>query len=330
MRSADAGRSAAPRLALSTMYRQRWSEAEGLAPFLLAARRLGVAAIELSHILPVEMLEGLLSADIQVTTLHHPCPRPPGWRDTDMLTAADPAARERAAAALSDTIATAQRLGAGTVVMHLGQLEDDDAETSRHLRFELEARQRAGLRHSKAYDTALARFHSWRDAREPAALERAWQGLQPLLAQAREGSIRLGLETGYHPHELPSPAGMAWLLGHAAAEGWAGTVGAWLDTGHVGAQDALGTARWAEWWAAVDGRWVGTHLHDHVGLRDHLLPGLGVLDFADLRPRLPQDAAVTLEVDWYFGEDEVAASLARLAAWGWPLVGWPRTVAHGP
>ncbi len=307
----------APVLALSTMYLQRWSEADGLEPFLATARRLGFAAIELSHILPSEMLRQLPDAELLVTTVHHPCPRPAGWRDAHSLTSADAVAREQAAAALSETIATAERLGATAVVLHLGQLEDDAFGTGRRLRFELEARQRAGRRETDAYGDVLRRFIAWRDALEPPTLERAWAGLRPLLEQARASGIRVGLETGYHPHELPSPAGMAQLLQVAAGEGWSDTVGAWLDTGHVGAQDALGTAPWSDWWTAVGGNWLGTHLHDHVGLRDHLVPGMGVLDFRDLRGRLPAGAAVTLEVDWYFGEDEVAESLTRLAQWGW-------------
>lgn len=309
---------ATPPLALSTMYLQRWPEDDGLAPFLAAARRMGFAAIELSHILPADRLQGLEDAHLPVSTLHHPCPRPPGWRDADALTSADEGARARAAAALAATIASAHRLGARTVVLHLGQLEDDAHETSRRLRFELEARQRAGNTGSAAYQLALRSFIAWRDERQPAALARAWSALQPLLDQARRSGIRLGLETGYHPHDLPTPAGMARLLGAAEAEGWRDTLGAWLDTGHAGAQDLLGTARWIDWWAAVDGRWVGVHLHDHQGLRDHLLPGMGVVDFSAIRGRLPLDAAATLEVDWYFSEDEVEQSLARLAGWGWP------------
>jgi len=308
---------ARPPLALSTMYLQRWPTDEGLAPFLAAAGRLGFSAIELSHILPESLLLGLERDPIRVSTLHHPCPRPPGWRDSDALTSTDAAARARAAAALAATIATAHRLGAGTVVLHLGQLEDDAQETCRRLRFELDARQRAGNQGSAAYQQALGRFLAWRDEREPAALGRAWSALQPHLDQARRWHIRLGLETGYHPHDLPSPAGMAQLLEAVEAEGWRGTLGAWLDTGHSGAQDLLGTALWADWWAAVDGRWMGVHLHDHQGLRDHLLPGMGVVDFHEVRGRLPLDAAATLEVDWYFGEDELAQSLVWLAGWGW-------------
>ena len=85
----------------------------------------------------------------------------------------------------------------------------------------------------------------------------------------------------------------------------------------MGAQVALGVATWEDWWSAVGSRWIGLHLHDHVGLRDHLLPGMGQLDLAALPERLGVLSAATLEVDWYFSEAEIAACLAGLRAIGW-------------
>lgn len=308
-----------PRLALSTMYAQRWPPAEGLAPFLAAARRLGFDRIELSHShSELELDEVERARDwMAVASVHHPCPRPSGWRDADCFTAAAPEARARAARTLAASLRTAERLGAGCVVLHLGLLPDDEAGTGRRLRFELEARQRAGQGGSPAYREALAQLLAWRAEQEPAALARAWEALQAPLAEALRLGLVVGLETGHSPLELPSPSGMAWLLDQAARALPGLRLGAWLDSGHVGAQVALRTATWDGWWSAVGGRWVGLHLHDHVGLRDHLLPGMGELDLAALAERLGPIDAATLEVDWYFGEAELAACLERLARLGW-------------
>lgn len=309
---------ALPPLALSTMVAQRWPATEGLAPFLALARRLGFSRIELSHILSQEALSTLRPMDQpQVATVHHPCPRPPGWRDAYALTSSDPAARQRAARALADSLRTAHRLGAQAVVLHLGPMPDDAEETGRRLAFELEARQRAGQGRNPAYRSALDALLAWRARREPEVLEHAWSELRPLLTEAARLDLRLGLETGYSPLELPSPQGMAWLLDQAAASSTPGCLGAWLDTGHVGAQVTLGVATWEAWWSAVGRRWVGVHLHDHVGLRDHLLPGMGQLDLPGLAQRLGAIVAATLEVDWYFSEAELADCLTHLAAQGW-------------
>jgi sugar phosphate isomerase/epimerase len=114
---------------------------------------------------------------------------------------------------------------------------------------------------------------------------------------------------------------MARLLGALSAE----PAGAWLDTGHIGAQAARGMAGFEDWWAAVGGRWLGAHFHDVVGLRDHLAPGAGSLDFEALGAALPPGILATLEVDWYLQAEEVLAGAghlrAALLAAGWPPLG---------
>lgn len=58
------------------------------------------------------------------------------------------------------------------------------------------------------------------------------------------------------------------------------------------------------------------HLHDTAGLRDHLLPGLGELDFGRIMASLPAQAVRTCELDWYFTAQEITTGAAYLASFG--------------
>jgi sugar phosphate isomerase/epimerase len=306
------------RLALSTMYFQRWVDQRDLAPFFDLGREIGFERFELSHILTPATVAAVDPRRVTIAAVHHPCPLPPGYNPSDQLTSADPQARQRAAAGLRATVETAARLGAPAVVVHLGAVEDSPEHTGRRLRFELESRYLAGqyaVGHSgmAAYSAAMDRLNDFLADREAAHIDRAIDALPPLLSLAQGHGVRIGLETGYHSHELPSPAGMRRLLDALDDP----ACGAWLDTGHVGAQANLGRVGWDDWFDAVGGRWIGVHLHDIIGLRDHLVPGMGALDFAALAWRVPADVIRTCEIDWYFAPDELRVGLDHLRATGW-------------
>ena len=163
---------------------------------------------------------------------------------------------------------------------------------------------------------------------EPAAIERAVGVLAGVVGDLRGAGVALGIETGYHAWELPTAGGMRRLLeGVELAEsravvGDAAVVGAWLDTGHVGVQENVGTATFEGWFGAVAGvgaRWVGVHWHDVVGVRDHLAVGTGtvagpLLGAVERRPVAASAWAgrsETCEFDHYLTDSEIAEG-ARL------------------
>lgn len=297
-----------PDLALSTMYFQRWPTATDLAPFFAAGHDMGFTAFELSHILAPETVAALPAGRERITVVHHPCPRPADYRGAQAFTAGEADERSRAAAALDGSIATAARLGAGVVVLHLGRVEDDAAGSLARLRFEVDSRCQAGQAATPAYAPAREALAEAVARAEPAHLERAAAALAGPAARARAAGIRLAIETGYHADELPTPVGMRHLLAATDRD----VVGAWLDTGHVGAQVARGLVTFDEWFAATRGRLLGAHYHDLVGLRDHLLPGMGGLDFPAITRQMPVGSLATLEVDWYFQPAEVTAGANHL------------------
>jgi sugar phosphate isomerase/epimerase len=295
-------------IALSTMYFQRWADQGDLAPFFAQGRDMGFDRFELSHVLSREAVERVDARAIRIAAVHHPCPAEPPLAPGDRLTAVHPAARGRAAHALHRTIDTAARVGAAAVVVHLGHIEDDAARTFWRLDFELTSRHRAGQTGTPRYARVCADLAAWLEANEDVPVRRAIDALDGVVAHAASAGVRIGLETGKHPHELPRPAGARRILDAFGTR----DLGAWLDTGHVGAQVNLGLVTFDAWFTAVGDRWVGAHCHDVVGLRDHLAPGAGHLDFAALLRHLPADVCLTCEVDWYLDPDEVRAGLQHV------------------
>ena len=78
-------------------------------------------------------------------------------------------------------------------------------------------------------------------------------------------------------------------------------VGYWHDTGHAQRQANLGYTPHEAWLRQLGGRLVGFHLHDCLGLRDHLIPGRGRVDFAMVVSYLRAETIPACEFD--YGEE---------------------------
>jgi sugar phosphate isomerase/epimerase len=287
------------------MYAQRlpgW----GIAPFVRLGREMGFERFELS---PIHSPTGLAEPGWQgshISSVHDPCPRTQADASVH-LASPDEQRRLAAVEALRASMTTAARLGARAVVVHLGKIEDDALSAAQ---FELRARYEAGLTTGNRYEAARRRVADCRAAGSTRHLDAARRSLDQALEMAARLDVRLGLETLSWPDGLPDVDEMELLLNAYGGS----PLGAWLDTGHVGALANLGVATFERWWQAVGQRWVGVHLHDVRGLRDHLVPGLGDLDFKQIARHLPDDCLRTLEVDWYFTPDEIGIGLQHLRA----------------
>jgi sugar phosphate isomerase/epimerase len=296
-------------IALSTMYLQRYSDRHDLPGFAALARELGFTGVELGHVVEAPALVTLTPGDASVPSVHHPCPAAAGGPSGASLAAEDTHARRKAEAGIRRSMDTAVRYGARAVVVHLGTADGDEGVATERLAFEAMSRFRAGQQGTVRYQRVLSDLKDARRRLDTAQVPRALGCLLRLAEDADRRGLTLAIETGFRPHDLPGPDGMRYVLEALATP----RVQAWLDTGHVGAQANLGLEAFEVWRRVVAGRWAGAHLHDVVGLRDHLVPGSGNVDFASAIEALPNDAVLTCEIDWYHDADEVRSGREHIA-----------------
>ncbi len=118
------------------------------------------------------------------------------------------------------------------------------------------------------------------------------KSLLELLELAEQLNVKLGLENRYHYMDIPIIDELEELLKLADSS----RLGFIYDVGHAQALGQLGFFPSEEWLNRYSDRIMGTHLHDVIGLTDHLAPGLGEIDFKSLSDRLPEDSFRTLEL----------------------------------
>jgi sugar phosphate isomerase/epimerase len=281
-----------------------------LADFAQAALELGFGGIEVSHIVTPEMIGGDDPATLAIRSVHYPAPTAlsPFGRPADaLLASADATARQWAVAQGRASIDFAAKAGATALCLHLGEVT-----MPLHLEWALRQRYLGGQRGASVYAKARAELEQARADRAEPALAAAQRSLDELADYARPRGVRLGIESRFHYHEIPIWRELDWLLRCSDPA----VVGFWYDLGHVQVLHNLGLHEQQAWLAAFAQRIVGVHFHDVVGLRDHLIPGLGELDYGAIAAFIPARAARTCEFDWYFSAEEVQQGACYLAANG--------------
>lgn len=293
-------------LALSTMWMQH--RFERVADFAAAARDLGFGGIEASHIVTPAMLGDVDVATLGILSVHFPAPVAPspfGPPAETLLSSPDDQQRRWAVAQGCASIDLAAAAGARAVCLHLGE-----TPAARHLEWALAQRFLGGQRGSAVYAAALAEVQADRARVAGPAMDAARRSLDELAGYARPRGLVLGIESRVQGWQIPSFDELGLLL----AESDPAVVGFWYDCGHVQVLHNLGLHRHEDWLAAYGERIVGVHLHDTAGLRDHLLPGLGELDFARIAAALPRAAVLTCELDWYYTPQEIVAGARFVVA----------------
>jgi sugar phosphate isomerase/epimerase len=141
------------------------------------------------------------------------------------------------------------------------------------------------------------------------------RSLMELAEYAAQMGVRLGLENRFHYNEIPLPDELDDLLDLGGAE----VLGYWHDVGHAQVLQHLGFGTHEEWlrrFAGPQGRVIGVHLHDVVGVTDHLAAGLGQVDWDMVARYLPAGALRTCEFQPFNSPQEVAAGLKLLVEKG--------------
>lgn len=289
-------------VALSTMWAV--GRFRSLADFFDAAKRLGFTRFELNHAITSAMLEGL-SLDGTVASIHEPCPadlpvsalKERNW----LVSSPDEASRRQGIATVCQSIDLAHRLGVQAVIVHLGRVDIDP-------RFEstLVALYRRGESDPPEYARAKERLMAARTTLADINMRSARRSLLELAEYAARKGVKLGLENRYHYNEIPLPDELETLLGLGCGE----SVGYWHDVGHAHVLQQLGFVQHEEWlnrFAGPQGHLIGVHLHDAVGLNDHLVVGSGEVNWELVARNLPPDVQLTCEFKPFASLEEVAA-----------------------
>ena len=295
-------------IGLSTSWNGPGSNIEAL---LNQHRSFGFRRLEAyMHFSPKELVELSSAArarDMEIGSLHSPCPVPmnaQGERSrwTDGLASTDANEREFAVSAIKRSIDAAAEVGAQAIVVHLG----NTGVTSRQpLVFDAVSRTgRNSAEHARLRDAAWAE----REARKGAHLEAALQSIRALGEHAAGTGVRIGVECRDGYHEIPSLDEFSLVF-----EATAGLpVGYWHDAGHGAKLEYGGFAEHEEYLRRYGDRLVGMHVHDTLGARDHLAPGMGTTDFDMLARYLGPNVLKTMELTPSVTPAQISAGLEFL------------------
>jgi sugar phosphate isomerase/epimerase len=271
---------------------------------------LDLEAIELEYRITEHLFEELRPlirrGSFRVLSIHNFFPLPPDFpperASGDLLNLAgdDPEERRRAVKLTMRTLETAHELEVDRVILHLGYVEGSPI-----LDREWRSRFDQG---DEAARNDLKNYLEERKVFAPRALDQVKFSLERLAKRAEGLGLLLGLENRDWPHEIPSLEEMEDLL--RTFEGAA--AGFWYDVGHAAKQDRFGLAPIQEWMERFGSRLAGVHLHDLKGVRDHLPPGLGELDFGKILQQIKGTEIWILEIEPKFTVAEVREGIQKI------------------
>jgi sugar phosphate isomerase/epimerase len=286
----------------------------GGAELARVGRALGFATIELNHQVTAPLLAELTrlsdDGDVRICSVHDPCPLPPtanGLSESAQLSALDESERAAAVQIALNTLEVAHRVGATIVILHAGRVEVDATMESR-----LRQIYPASATSQKEYERVREALRLEREKRCEPYLDATLRSLATLQRRARGLGLRLALENRFHYYEIPAVSEVGPLLDALDGD----VVGYWHDTGHAEVLANLGFTPHREWLERHSPRLIGMHVHDVIGLEDHLaVLGTG-MDFSFLARYVPSDALVVCEFSPRNEPEEVGASVLYLKSLG--------------
>jgi sugar phosphate isomerase/epimerase len=291
-------------IALSTMW--GIGRFPSLGDFFEAGKELGFARFELNHAISSDMLAGL-SLNGAITGVHEPCPADIPAKELKrrnwLISALDEENRRQGVLATRRSIDLAHDLGARVVIVHPGRVDIDPS-----LEPALVKLHKAGKFGQPEYAEVKERLEVARAAQADLNMRSVRRSLLELAEYAAGLDIRLGLENRFHYDEIPLPDEVDELLDLGCGD----TVGYWHDVGHGQVLEHQGFHSHEEWLQRFSGPMIGVHLHDVLGVEDHLAAGLGQVDWDLVFRYLPAGAQRTCEFKSFNSPQEVAAGLQWL------------------
>jgi len=271
-----------------------------MAGFAAKAKELGFTHIEANASISPQMLSELIEAAVPISSIHSPCPSILSSRGIPIsclsLSSLDESERMEAVSFTKQTIDLAASVNAKAVVLHMGEVPIDLSLQDRLYKLCDEHHTQ-----TKEYNQAKEELVYQRISQAPPYLDAARISLQELSEYSRQKGIMLGLETRFHPHEIPNMEEMAELLNEIAES----LVGYWHDVGHAEVQQQLGFSLHEEWLSRFRDRMVGIHLHDILGISDHHAPGKGDMNWEMVAKYLPPGIVKVCEIGEWNDEEQM-------------------------
>ena len=285
-------------VSLSTMWaKDRFSHMSG---FAAKARELGFTHIEANTSISPRMLNELLKTTVPVSSIHSPCPAVLSSRGIPIsslsLSSLDESERIEAVSFTKKTIDLAADVSARAIVLHMGEVLVDLSLQDRLYKLH-----DGGYAQTKEYSQAKEELVYQRISQAPPYLDAARKSLQELREYSHQKGIMLGVETRFHPNEIPNMDEMAELLSEVSES----LVGYWHDVGHAEVQQQLGFSLHEEWLSRFKDRMVGIHLHDIRGTSDHQAPGKGNMNWEMVAKYLPTGIVKVCEIGEWNDEEQM-------------------------
>jgi sugar phosphate isomerase/epimerase len=270
---------------------------------------LGFDLIELGHGIRISLMPGIQkmfdAGEVRISSLHNFCPLPVeimgASPDCYEFSTARKSERDRAVKQTLETLDFAARLNAPFVVLHCGSISMNPITD------ELIALAQNGGLLSRKYVRKKIDAVRTREQAAPAHLARVKECLKPIVEQASEKNVRLGIEGRRGYEEIPSEREIPQLLDEIAAP----HVGYWHDMGHIQIKENLGFLDHAEWLRTIGPRTIGCHMQDvNWPGQDHQPPFLGDMKLEPLTRLLPENCQIVWELSPRLSSEEITQSRA--------------------
>jgi sugar phosphate isomerase/epimerase len=296
--------------ALSTSFASgRFTDGEAL---LAALEEFDIAGIELEYRISEKVFHQmkplLMRFRLKVVSVHNFFPIPgviktgKGAGDLFLLSHPDREERLNAVKWTLRTIEHAHELESDVVVLHCGRVEMEPGIGKLHEFY------RSGQIESDEAQAFIAKMIDYRNCKKPRHIDALLFSLDRLIRAAERYHVILALENRYHYHELPGTDDFLTIFNELDGA----PLGYWHDTGHAHVNEVLSMGKTDTLLNMNRDRLVGVHLHDAIGLDDHLPPGTGDIDFPKILTGLKPDAIKVIELKTGTGDFDIAAGIEHI------------------
>ncbi|MBL4576060.1 MAG: sugar phosphate isomerase/epimerase [Opitutaceae bacterium] len=274
---------------------------------------LGFSNIELSHGIRLSLVPGILRAldenIVKVTSVHNFCPLPPGVTHAApnifMPSAQKKREHDQWYSYTCRSLDFAQQVGAGLMVIHLGNVQFPLANPTRKLSSYVRKQKCLDVDEDEQFlKIREGMFEKLRKQMGP-YWETVKSSLESILVLAEQNGVILGCENRERLDELPLDEDFPSLLNNLSGPPMARY---WHDAGHAHLKEELGILWHEELLEKNAENLAGFHLHDVRKGKDHQPLGSGSIDFHMVRRFFQPGQRLTIELSPRLKKEEVLES----------------------